>query len=86
MCLAIPGKIIACDGDEITVDMQGNQLTISRVLTPEAGVGDWVLSHAGFAISQIDEAEALETWEWLKVITANPEEEAGGDAVSEAGS
>ena len=86
MCLAIPGKIVECDGDEIVVDMQGNKLTISRVLTPEADIGDWVLSHAGFAISQIDEAEALETWEWLKVMAEDPREEAGGDAAGGAGS
>jgi len=28
-------------------------------------VGDWVLVHAGFALTVIDEAEARETWEYL---------------------
>ncbi len=66
MCLAVPAKVVACSGDEATVDLQGNTLQISRIMTPDAGVGDWVLVHAGFAIAQLDEAEALETWDYLK--------------------
>lgn len=66
MCLAVPAQIVSCDGDEAVVDLQGNSLKISRVLTPEADRGAWVLVHAGFAITQIDEAEARETWEYLK--------------------
>jgi hydrogenase expression/formation protein HypC len=66
MCLAVPGRIIECRDDEITVDMQGNRVKASRLLTPEAGVGDWVLVHAGFAISQLDEADALQTWDYLR--------------------
>ena len=66
MCLAVPGKIIECEQDDALVDFQGNRLRISRVLTPEAGPGDWVLVHAGFAISTIDEQDALETWVYLR--------------------
>lgn len=66
MCLAVPGRVVECSGDEALVDFQGNRLRISRVLTPEAGVGDWVLVHAGFAISQIEESDALETWTYLQ--------------------
>lgn len=35
-------------------------------MTPEAAVGDWVLVHAGFAIQQLDEAEAKETFAVLE--------------------
>jgi hydrogenase expression/formation protein HypC len=66
MCLAVPGKVIECSGQEALVDFQGNRLKISKVLTPEAQVGDWVLVHAGFAISQIEEQDALETWSYLR--------------------
>jgi hydrogenase expression/formation protein HypC len=31
---------------------------VSLSFTPEAGIGDYVIVHAGFAISQLDEAEA----------------------------
>ncbi len=66
MCLAVPGKIIELNGQDAVVDLQGNRLEVSTVLTPETGVGDWVLIHAGFAITQLDEAEAKETWDYLK--------------------
>ena len=78
MCLAVPGKIIECADDEAVIDLQGNRLKISTVLTPGAAVGDWVLAHAGFAISLIGEDEALETWEWLRTISEESPAEAGG--------
>ena len=83
MCLAVPAKVIESNGDEAVVDLQGNRLKISRVLTPDADIGDWVLVHAGFAISQIDEDEAKQTWEYLKEIDAiNAEalDDAGGES------
>jgi len=39
---------------------------VSLTLVPEAGEGDWVLVHAGYAISTLDESEALKTWQYLK--------------------
>ena len=66
MCLAVPGRVIECAGDDALVDFQGNRLKVSRVLTPEAQAGDWVLVHAGFAISTIEERDALETWSYLE--------------------
>ena len=65
MCLAVPGRIIEQNGTEATVDFQGSRVAVSLQLTPEAKQGDWVLVHAGFAISQLDEAEARETWSYL---------------------
>lgn len=78
MCLAVPGRIIECADDEAVIDLQGNRLKISTVLTPGVAVGDWVLAHAGFAISLIEEDEALETWEWLRTISEESPAEAGG--------
>ncbi len=66
MCLAVPGKIIERGEELATVDLQGNRVEISCVLTPEARLGDWVLVHAGFAISMVDEQDALETWGYLQ--------------------
>lgn len=66
MCLAVPGKVLERRGDEALVDMQGNRLTVSTILTPEVGEADWVLVHAGFAIATLDEREALETWDYLR--------------------
>ncbi len=78
MCLAVPGKIIECDDAEALVDLQGNRLKISKVLTPEASVGDWVLVHAGFAITQISEQDARETWDYLGTATGNLAAQADG--------
>ncbi len=66
MCLAVPGKLVECDGDDAVVELQGNRLSISKVLTPLAQPGQWVLVHAGFAISEIEERDALETWDYLQ--------------------
>ena len=72
MCLAVPGKVIAQHNDEATVDLHGNRLKISTALTPDVRVGDWVLVHAGFAITQLDEQEARETWDYLQQVMADP--------------
>jgi hydrogenase expression/formation protein HypC len=37
-------------------------MRVNLVMTPEAEVGDWVLVHAGFAIQQVSEEDARETW------------------------
>jgi hydrogenase expression/formation protein HypC len=74
MCLAVPGKIVSIRTAEAgvaagtigTVDFQGSRLEVSLAFVPEAGVGDWVLVHAGFALNVLDEAEAAETWKYLE--------------------
>jgi hydrogenase expression/formation protein HypC len=48
------------------VDFQGSRAEVSLALVPEASAGDWVLVHAGFAISVLNEAEARETWQYLE--------------------
>jgi len=67
MCLAMPGQIVqqTVDG-KATVDMHGNRFAVSTLLVPEARVGDWVLVHAGFAITKLDEKDARETWALLR--------------------
>ncbi len=66
MCLAVPGKVVECGEEDLLVDCQGNRLTVCKVLTPEVSLGDWVLVHAGFSVSLIDEKDALETWDYLE--------------------
>jgi hydrogenase expression/formation protein HypC len=61
MCLAIPMQIKAIAGDMAQVEISGVERPVSLALTPEARVGDYVLVHTGFAISVLDEQEALET-------------------------
>jgi hydrogenase expression/formation protein HypC len=61
MCLAVPARVLSIEGQEAEVDFSGVRRRISVVLTPEVRVGDYVVIHTGFAISVLDEAEALET-------------------------
>ena len=62
MCLAIPAKITELkDGNLATVDILGVTRDIAIDLTPQAGVGDFVLVHAGFAIEVVDPDYAQET-------------------------
>ena len=69
MCLALPMRITAIDGTLATIAAAGLEQRASLMLVPEAEVGDYVLVHAGFAISVIDEAEAKETLELLREIS-----------------
>jgi hydrogenase expression/formation protein HypC len=58
------------DGDEGWVRLGDARMRISLIMTPEAGVGDWVLVHAGFAIQSLSEADALETWQLIDALDA----------------
>lgn len=65
MCLAVPAKILSINSspDELfctgNVDFSGVQKEISLAYVPEANIGDYVIVHAGFALSILDEEEAL---------------------------
>lgn len=66
MCLAVPGRIIEVDRyaelmPMADVSFGGVIRKINLTCTPDAGVGDWILVHAGFAINIIDEARAEQT-------------------------
>ncbi|WP_374575564.1 HypC/HybG/HupF family hydrogenase formation chaperone [Phenylobacterium sp.] len=70
MCLAVPGKVLEIgEGDPLMrtgrVDFGGVVKEINLAFAPEAGVGDYVLVHVGFAIAVIDEAEARRIFEHL---------------------
>ena len=68
MCLAIPARIIELEGDKAVVDAMGNRFKAKTTLLPDIKLGDLVLVHAGFAISQVDEEEAKKTWELISEI------------------
>lgn len=70
MCLAVPGKILSFkDGDSPLrlgqVSFGGIIKEVSLAYVPEAKIGDYVIVHAGFAISVLDEQEAAKTFEYL---------------------
>jgi len=72
MCLAVPGKLISAEeiGDNRLgmVDLGGQQRQVFLDFIPEARVGEYVLVHAGFAISRLDEEEAEQTYHLLERI------------------
>jgi hydrogenase expression/formation protein HypC len=65
VCLGIPGRIVETEEGGLMrmgkVDFGGITREICLAYVPEADVGDYVIVHAGFAISRVDEAEAQET-------------------------
>jgi hydrogenase expression/formation protein HypC len=67
MCLGIPGKVIEIrDEGGLAmgrVDFGGVRKEACLAYVPEARVGDYVIIHVGFAISMVDEEEALRTLE-----------------------
>ena len=76
MCLAIPAQIESIDAFEARVDIGGVGRTVNVLFTPEAQVGDYVYVHTGYAISVLDEAEALESLELLQELAETYPEEA----------
>ena len=82
ICLAIPGQIIEVV-DELNrlakVDVAGVHRNINIGLLDAEGVGvgpgDWVLIHVGFAISRVDEDEAIATRQMLERMGADYEAE-----------
>ena len=85
MCLGVPGKVLSIapagqvSGEAIaSVDFQGSRVEVSLALVPATKVGDWVLVHAGFALTLLDELEAAETWRWLDASEALAEVDRAG--------
>lgn len=69
MCLGVPMKVLSRDGDMIVAEIDGVQKEASAMLLgDELAVGDYVIVHAGFAISRLDEEYALETLRMMKEI------------------
>ncbi len=82
MCLAIPGQIIKVVDDAnrlAQVDVAGVKRTVNIGLLDvdgsAAAPGDWVLIHVGFALSKVDEQEALATLKLLEGMGAEYEQE-----------
>lgn len=79
MCLAVPGQVLSIDDDQLrmaTVSFGGVTKSISLALVPEAGVGDYVIVHVGFAISKLDEVAARRTLQTYAELAASGSPEA----------
>jgi hydrogenase expression/formation protein HypC len=82
MCLAIPGQIQEIVDEHLRlakVDVAGVRRNVNIGLLDSGGEsvvpGDWVLIHVGFALSKIDEEEAMATRRLLEQMGAEYEQE-----------
>ena len=70
MCLAIPGRVLEIRGDAVPVmgkvDFGGIRKDVCLEWLPDIQVGEYVIVHVGFAISKMDEQDALETLKLLR--------------------
>jgi len=78
MCLAIPGKVLSIDTSVQptmgTVSFGGIEKRVCLEWIPEVELGDYVIVHVGFAISKMDEKEALETLKLIEEIEGGLDE------------
>ena len=77
MCLAIPAKIIAINGEEAVVEMDGVRRTAVVSLIKDPQIGDYVLLHAGFAIRKWSEQDVREYNEIMQGYGNGPEKKSG---------
>ena len=73
MCLAVPGEIMSVEdqGESRVGNIRFGGVTRQAFLdfVPEAGIGDYVLVHVGFAISKVDAGEARRIFELLDEVS-----------------
>ncbi|MGB9607323.1 MAG: HypC/HybG/HupF family hydrogenase formation chaperone [bacterium] len=58
MCLGVPAKIVRIEGKDAIAEVGGIRREVSIELLNDVKEGDYVIIHAGFAISKLDEEEA----------------------------
>jgi hydrogenase expression/formation protein HypC len=73
MCLAIPGQIIEMSAEQpllarVNVGGVHRNVNIGLLEDGEAGPGDWILIHVGFALSKIDEVQAEDQLRMLRAM------------------
>ena len=75
MCVGVPAKVIEKQEYSAVVDVMGSQTTVGTIFIPEVQVGDYVIVHAGQAMSIVDERFAKESVEeWRKYVDARNSE------------
>jgi len=74
MCMAVPSKVVAIDGETATVEAFGaTRQTSLMLMAEEVAVGDYVILGAGgnFAAEKVPEDAALAALEYLSEVLAN---------------
>lgn len=85
MCLGIPGEVLSIEPNAAGITMGkvsfgGVVREVCLAYVPDVQVGDYVIVHAGFALSILNEEEAKEVFAMLEQISALAEAEPGDDA------
>jgi hydrogenase expression/formation protein HypC len=82
MCLGIPGEVLGVTAEAPLrmgrVAFGGVVKEVCLAYTPEAGVGDFVIVHAGFAISRLDREAAGRVFAYLEQVGEVPGREEEG--------
>ncbi len=65
MCLGIPARVVAVDGDRATLDMRGKEVVADARMV-SISPGDYVVSYAGLIVQVLDPSEAQETLRLLE--------------------
>lgn len=69
MCVGVPMQVVSIDGDDIVAEVDGVRRSASlMILGEEVKIGDFLIIHAGFAISKLDEEDARETIRMMKEV------------------
>jgi len=69
MCLGVPMKVISKDEFGVIAEIDGVQKEASlKLLDEPVEIGDYVIVHAGFAISKLDEKYAEETLQLMREV------------------
>lgn len=77
MCVGVPALVIEVDGIAALVDVMGSRMKVGVLFVPEAVPGDYVIVHAGQALSVLDrEAALVSLEEWRRLIDARQTESA----------
>lgn len=80
MCLAVPSKIIDIQDSLARVEVDGVIREASLLILDDVKIGDYVIVHAGFAISRLDEDAALQTLEDMRTMLAADRDRDGASA------
>lgn len=69
MCLGVPMRVVSVGEDEVVAEIDGVRKDASlMLLDEEVKEGDFIIVHAGFAISKLDEEDARETLRLMREV------------------
>lgn len=75
MCVGVPAMVVDVEGIAAMVDVMGSRIKVGILFVPEVRPGDYVIVHAGQAISILDRQAALDSMEeWRKLIDGRESE------------